>query len=74
MPTRYSTLKELKEAIDSGQLILGDEKLMIDNDCITLAMKTGPDDLLDYEEVFDLHPHEVLEQALDLLGIPNEPV
>lgn len=43
---------------------------MIDND--DASMYDGDDE--DGEIVFEMHPADLLEQALDLLGIPHEHV
>lgn len=61
------TLAELKAAYDSGE-ILRDNKLYLDNDSTSLYLgETGP-------AAFSMHPEELLEQALDLLGIPYDHV
>lgn len=56
-------LNDLKSAYDSGRVV---GPLMIDNDDIFVY----PDD----EAVFRMDPETLLEQALDLLGIPHEHV
>jgi hypothetical protein len=62
----YTTLKELKDAKDSGELKLANNKIVIDNDQVFLYV----DDI----KVFDMHPADLLEQALDYLELPHEPV
>jgi hypothetical protein len=64
----YETLKDLKAAYDSGA-VPRDEALTIDNDTTSVYVPKG-DDEDDYDEVFEMHPGTLLEQALDLLGIP----
>lgn len=57
------TLAELKAAYESGALG-PDDRLTIDNDqCDVYNSATD-------EQVFEMHPSELLEQALTLLGIP----
>ena len=66
----YTTLKELKDALDSKELVLDEnEKLIIDNDSTDLYIQVS-DDEDDTIEVFSLHPADLLTQALELLGIP----
>jgi len=60
--SQYRTLRELREALAAGT-VRG--PLLIDSDAVyTLA---GDGD-------FEMHPADLLEQALDLLGIPHEHV
>jgi len=68
----YTTLKELKDALDSKELVLGKlDKLIIDNDSTDLyTQDPNSDDEDDTIEVFSLHPQNLLEEALELLGIP----
>lgn len=56
---------ELVQAYKSGTLHPLESRLTLDND-ITHVYAAG-------ECVFCMHPDEVLEQALDLLGVPHEP-
>ena len=62
---KYNTLKELKKAYDTGKLT---EPLMIDNDCTFVYV--------DDKEVFNggSPDHDLLWEALKLLGIPAESV
>jgi hypothetical protein len=64
------TLTELAEAYKRGEKI---QPLMIDNDvCDAVRVDTENDpDWRNAEDVFSMHPDELLEQALDLLGIPH---
>lgn len=55
---KYLSLTDLKAAYDSGELT---EPITIDNDSVYTPDIT-----------YEAHPSEVLEQALDLLGIPHE--
>jgi len=60
--SEYRTLGELREALAAGTV---KGPLLIDNDAAyTLA---GDGD-------FEMHPADLLVQALDLLGIPHEHV
>jgi hypothetical protein len=59
----YATLAELRDAYAKGAAT---GPLMLDNDSTTVYEDAG--------KVFDMHPDDVLEQALDLLGIPHEHV
>lgn len=84
----YKTLAKLKAAIDSGELKLeSGEALTIDNDsvCLYIRDRNGKrsrpmnadyddDDDDNWIKVFDHDesPVTLLEQALDLLGIPHE--
>ena len=66
----YGTLRDLQAAYKSGAVT---EPLMLDNDSTSVYVQTGPD-MENYEEAFEMHPDDVLKQALDLLGIPHEHV
>jgi hypothetical protein len=81
----YKTLAKLKAAIDSGELKLEPgEALTIDNDSVCLYIRDRnskrarpinadyDDDDDNQVKVFDNDPVRLLEQALDLLGIPHE--
>ena len=65
---KYKTLADLKRAIDSGE-VPKEWRITLDNDSTTM-----------YEEIFGEKifdgdtPACLLEQALDLLGIPHESV
>lgn len=66
------TLEELIAAYKSGELT---RPLTIDNDDTFLYVQTDPNDETSWENVFNGGtPGELLEQALDLLGIPHEGV
>ena len=61
----YTTLKELKEALDKGEIQLDPERgeyLTLESDITYLYV--------DDECVFRMHPSDLIEEALDLLGIP----
>lgn len=62
---RYNTLKKLLEAVKGGEI--NDVLLWLDNDTTYVYVN-------DDEKVFNMHPDELLWQALDLLGIPTEHV
>lgn len=65
----YKTLKELKVAYDSRELSR-DNCLIIDNDCASVYACENEDDEL--QKVFDGGDYlTLLQEALDLLGIPN---
>lgn len=68
-PQRYDTLGQLRGAIELGHL--KGAVLMIDND--VTSMYVGDEDSAG-ECVFEMHPADLLEQALNLLGIPHEHV
>ena len=72
MNVKYTTLKQLKDAIDSKELVLGEfEQLTIDNDEIYLYVQDpASTDEEDKIQVFSVKPRDLLNQALDLLGIP----
>lgn len=66
------TLEELIAAYKSGELT---RPLTIDNDDTFLYVQTDPADETSWENVFNGGtPRELLEHALDLLGIPHEGV
>lgn len=65
MKTKYTTLKELKEALDKGEIKLDPGRgdyLTLESDIAYLYV--------DDECVFRIHPSDLIEEALDLLGIP----
>lgn len=65
--SKCDTLAQLAEGYKSGRYTA---PVMIDNDCVTVYQESasGADD---HEKVFEMHPEDLLEQALDLLGIPH---
>ncbi len=65
METRYKTLKKLKDALGKGEIKLNPES----GDCLTLESDIAYF-YVDDECVFRKHPSDLLEEALDLLGIP----
>jgi hypothetical protein len=71
----YSTVEELQAAYKTGA-IPADAALVLDNDTASVYVPTGPEDdpYADSERVFEMHPEIILEQALDLLGIPRDHV
>jgi len=72
MKVKYTTLKQLKDAIDSKELVLGEcEALTIDNDETYLYIQDpASTDEEDTIQVASIKPRDLLNQALDLLGIP----
>jgi len=72
MNVKYTTLKQLKDAIDSKELVLGEcEALTIDNDETYLYIQDpASTDEEDTIQVASIKPRDLLNQALDLLGIP----
>lgn len=64
---KYHTLRELVAAIEAENEF--EVTAMIDNDCVSFFSRTD-DDL----DLLELHPHDVQEQALNLLGISTEDV
>lgn len=70
---RYATLADLQEAYASGELNRETEKLLLDND--DTFVYTEDTDEIEGLEVFNGGlPEDLLIEALDLLGIPNEGV
>jgi len=64
---KYTTLRELKKALDQGEIQLNPgngDCLIVDADSTYFY--------LDEEVVFRKHPSDLLEEALNLLGIPWE--
>ncbi len=61
----YKNLKELKSAYDSGKLSRKLNPVLIDNDCA---------DVDDDQNgiMFHMLPDLLLEEALDILGIPHK--
>jgi len=64
---RYTTLSGLKKAFDAGTLG-GHTHLRIDTECAYVYV--GPND----REVFCMNRRQLLNEALELLGIPAEKV
>lgn len=65
------TLAELVQAYKTDPHL---QPMSIDNDCVYVIRvneQTDPD-WLHAETIYDQHPEDLLEQALDLLGIPHE--
>jgi hypothetical protein len=60
---KYDTLMQLHDAINAGEVT---GTLMIDNDAVSMYDEATDTDL------FEMHPSDLLVQALDLLGIPHE--
>ncbi len=65
METKYKTLKALKEALDKGEIDLDQER----GDCLTLESDIAYL-YVDDDCIFRMHPYDLIEQALDFLGIP----
>jgi len=76
----YKTLKALIAAYKAGEIKNGDGSvpyLMIDNDTTDAYVDMFYDENGDVEDsvsVFDMHTADLLEEALELLGIPTEDV
>jgi hypothetical protein len=68
---KYENLKQLQQAYVSGELT---QPVTLDNDDTHLSIPVDPADPDgEWAEVFDGgHPQELLEAALDLLGIPHQ--
>jgi len=64
---KYKTLKELKEALDKGKIQLNPES----GDCL-IVESDSTYFYVDDECVFRMHPFDLLEETLNLLGIPWE--
>jgi hypothetical protein len=69
---KYATLAELREAYRFPEDARRPGPLMIDNDSVSAT--TGNDEEDNYEDVFEMHPAQLMEEALALLGIPFEHV
>lgn len=65
METKYKTLKELKEALGRGEIEVDPER----GDCLTLESDIAYF-YVDDECVFRMHPSDLIEEALNLLGVP----
>jgi hypothetical protein len=72
---QYKTLEEFKIFCDRERAV-GHEPptLMIDNDDTSAYDDDLINDGEDSEIVFEMHPDQLLEAALDLLGIPHDHV
>ena len=65
--TRYATLSDLHNAFQAGHISQKQGYfLILDNDSVSLWDNDG--------EVFEIHPEQLLRDALDLLDIPWENV
>lgn len=62
----YATLADLLDAVNHGGPRPDTLTAVIDNDTITIHTADG-------EDVFEAHPADLMQQALDALGIPHEP-
>ena len=67
---RYNSLAELAVAYRMGEVTA---PLMIDNDNMSVWEYDDNDPAV-HDELFEMDPHDVMEQALDLIGIPHESV
>lgn len=63
---KYKTTAALQQAYISGELSVNHDVLTVDNDDTSVYHEGEP--------VFRMDPETLLEQALDLLGIPSEHV
>lgn len=70
---KYKTLAEFKAAIDSKDPLVADTFLIIDNDSTTVYSDIEDDDGKTFLLFDGGMPEDLLKEALDLLGIPNEP-
>lgn len=67
---KYETLAQLRDAYARGEVSV---PVTLDNDDTFLSVPVSDDPNAEWREVFDGgHPHELLEAALDLLGIPHQ--
>lgn len=70
---QYKSLVDLKRAMDSGELKLDNEHLTIDNDSTYLYLHfENENGVEDGECVFEMHPSQLLMEALDILDIPHD--
>ena len=65
MEMKCKTLKELKEALGRGEIKVDPKS----GDCLTLESDIAYC-YVDDECVFRMHPSDLIEEALDLLGVP----
>ena len=77
MKAKYKTLADLKAAIDSKKVYLGETKITIDNSCTLYEEEIEDVDengtpLLTPSLLLSENSEELLKQALDLLGIPSQ--
>lgn len=68
--SKYASLDALVQAYRNGEVT---EPLSLDNDDTYVTVPEDPD-WIRAETVFRAHPHDLLEEALTLLGIPWEHV
>jgi hypothetical protein len=61
---KYPTLEALADAFAEARAT---GTVYVDNDIVTLSESEGSDS-------FAMHPDDLIHEALDLLGIPNEHV
>jgi hypothetical protein len=72
---KFKTLAEFKVFCDRERAVgVTPPTLMLDNDTTDAYDDDLVNDGEDSEKVFEMHPDQVLEEALDLLGIPHEHV
>jgi hypothetical protein len=71
MPAKYDTLAQLRDGYDRGE-IPRSSALILDGDNTYVYVSDSDSDYDDINSVFQLHPSDLLMQALDLLGIPYE--
>jgi hypothetical protein len=70
MAPRYQTLAELAAAYKAGEVTV---PVTLDNDATFLYVPESADPDGEWTQVFDGgHPQELLEAALDLLGVPHQ--
>lgn len=69
---KYKTLAELADAYKAGE-ISKDDPLWLDNDTAHVYVSDA-DGESTTPPVFRMHPGLILDEALDLLGIPHEGV
>lgn len=66
---KYGTLKELVAAKNRGEL--EGLTLTLDNDYVSMV-KPMDEDWVDVEDIYESDPHNLVLEALQLLGIPYE--
>lgn len=69
---RYTNLDQLQAAYRTGELTPQTAELEIDNDVVYVYLHD--EEWVNVEKVFEMRPDELIEQALDLLGIPHQHV
>lgn len=68
---KYNTVEELQAAFANGELDKTQDYLVIDNDHCTCYKISGEGGFEDPDQVFSIHPADLMEKLLDLAEIPH---